>query len=343
MKENIRRYSLAYNTQGETHLDVDFGYDIGGETRRGYYLYCTPVRREDRDGATMVRFQIGKGRKLLLKEVPRRSQKAEAEARALIDEALPGLVSRTLSIYGLKLAKARKPVALYQINHERDTNRVRFESLASLEKLSIPFEPSVYDKVFEGEVEADNLDELFEQFNADNRPGRHRFRSMSVSDVVELKEADGSRRFYFCDAVGFTEIQFDAEKTTDASPERLTVLYVEPGKEARELSIENTLEEHQRVCDTDIIQAVYPFDDPSIVLVCDEEGKLKDTTVANRALYDCDGNIVDIIFGSFFICQQDDEGKWTSLTAEQMERCKSLYGTPKRFEYWADQYHEMDV
>lgn len=341
MSENIARLKLTYNNDGETHLDVDFGYDIGGETRRGYYLYCKPVRREDRDGATMVRFQIGKGRKLLLKEVPRRSQKAEAEARALIDEALPGLVSRTLSIYGVKVAKARKPVALYQINAEKDANRIRFEGLEEMAALKVEFDPTIYEKVFEGEVDADTLDDIFAYFNSDNRPGRDRFCSMSVSDIVEVKEGNESK-FFFCDTVGFTEITFDPAYTTDASPERINVLYMEPGKEARMVSVEATLEEYQRICDTDCIQAIYPFEEPSVVLVCDDEGKLKNA-VKNRALYDEDGVIQDVLCGPFFICRQDEDGEWVSLTPEQQEKYLDMYKKPKRFERWVDEYKEFDI
>lgn len=348
MSDNIARLKLAYNNDGETHLDVDFGYDIGGDnwlsggTRtRGYYLFCTPVRRENRDGVIMVRNALGKGLKILLKEVDRKSKKAEAEAREMANAEIRRLVTLVLQKYGLKLEKKRKTVALYQINAEKDVNRIRFEGLDELAALKVEFDPTIYEKVFEGEVDADTLDDIFTYFNSDDRPGRKRFHSMSVSDVVELKEESESK-FFFCDTVGFTEVAFDPAYTTDASPERINILYMEPGKEARMVSVEATLEEYQRICDTDCIQAIYPFEDPSVVLVCDNEGKLKNA-VKNRALYDEDGVIQDVLCGPFFICRQDEDGEWVSLTPEQQEKYLAMYKKPKRFERWVDEYKEFDI
>ena len=343
MSEKIKSLPLAFNNSGETHLDVDFGYELGGENWysgghnvRGYYLYCCPVKIKDMGGYTTVTSALGKGLKVLLKEVTRKSKKAEAEAREQAEKEMPKLISSVLRKYGLKLQKRRMSIAVYQINRERDAERVKFMSLDFM--TSTNWGPGLYDKVFEGEVEADNLQEVYFMFNRDDRPGAKRFHSLSVSDVVEVKNEEGSK-FYFCDTIGFNEIAFDSSSTTDAAPGRISVLYVEPGKTARMLDVERELDAYQRICETDTIQAIYPFADRSVVLVCDDEGKLKHAT-NNRALYDEDGNIVDVLCGPFFMCRQNSDGEWVSLTPEQQEMYMSLYREPKRFEMWGKIIHE---
>ena len=49
------------------------------------------------------------------------------------------------------------------------------------------------------------------------------------------------------------------------------------------------------------IEAIYPFDDPEIALICNEEGKLEGLT-PNRFLLDRNSGICDYICGDFFLC-----------------------------------------
>ena len=79
----------------------------------------------------------------------------------------------------------------------------------------------------------------------------------------------------------------------------MTVLLIEPGKTPRHTEIDGTLEGMQQVVGG-YIQAIYPFEDP-VALICNEEGKLLGLPL-NRALKDGDGDIYDIIAGTFFLC-----------------------------------------
>ncbi len=89
----------------------------------------------------------------------------------------------------------------------------------------------------------------------------------------------------------------------------MKVLLIEPGKPPRPAIIPQTLEAMQK--------AVYPFDDP-VALICNEEAKLEGLPL-NRALRDEDGNIYDIIAGTFFLCgAPPDSEDFTSLTDEQL-------------------------
>ena len=49
------------------------------------------------------------------------------------------------------------------------------------------------------------------------------------------------------------------------------------------------------------IEAVYPFDDEEIALVCNEEGKLEGLT-PNRFILNRNNGICDFICGDFFLC-----------------------------------------
>ena len=96
----------------------------------------------------------------------------------------------------------------------------------------------------------------------------------------------------------------------------MKVLLIEPGKPPRQAIIPQTLEAMQKAVGG-LIQAVYPFDDP-VALICNEEAKLEGLPL-NRALRDENGNIYDIIAGTFFLCgAPPDSEDFTSLTDEQL-------------------------
>ena len=47
------------------------------------------------------------------------------------------------------------------------------------------------------------------------------------------------------------------------------------------------------------IEAIYPYEDP-VALICNEEGKLEGLPL-NRALRDEDGDIYDVVAGTFLV------------------------------------------
>ena len=77
------------------------------------------------------------------------------------------------------------------------------------------------------------------------------------------------------------------------------------------------------------IEAIYPYPDAEIALVCDEEGKLSGKPL-NRALRDEDGHIYDIVAGDFFICDASGEN-FGSLSDEQIQRFTKEFQTPEVF------------
>ncbi len=98
----------------------------------------------------------------------------------------------------------------------------------------------------------------------------------------------------------------------------MKILIIEPLKEPYTKEIDGNLESMQQIVGG-IIQAIYPFDNPKTALICNDEGKLIGLPL-NRALFDKDGNFVDIIAGTFFLCSAPANNEnFESLTDENIE------------------------
>ena len=78
------------------------------------------------------------------------------------------------------------------------------------------------------------------------------------------------------------------------------------------------------------IEAVYPFDEP-VALICNEEGKLLNLPL-NRALRDDEGNVYDIISGTFFLCAAPpDSDHFAGLTDQQVKTYMERFSMPEMF------------
>ena len=109
--------------------------------------------------------------------------------------------------------------------------------------------------------------------------------------------------------------------------EKMTVLVIEPEKKPYVKDISSGLASLQKEVGG-YIQAVYPFDDP-VAIICDEEAKLTGKEL-NRALHDEDGQIYDIVAGSFLVAGLGEED-FCSLTPEQIKKFSDMYKTPEMF------------
>ena len=107
----------------------------------------------------------------------------------------------------------------------------------------------------------------------------------------------------------------------------IQVVLAEPGKTARSAEIGTSLEELQNVVGGNI-EVIYPFEE-EVCIVCNDEGKFNGMRPC-RAVYGDDPELIDIIFGSFFICSCEKEN-FGSLTEEQIERYTDLFGLPEMF------------
>lgn len=79
----------------------------------------------------------------------------------------------------------------------------------------------------------------------------------------------------------------------------MKVLFVAPEEKPVVKEIGDSLHDMQEAVGG-YIQALYPWRD-EVALICNEEGKLLGLPF-NRPLFDDQGNMIDILVGSFFLC-----------------------------------------
>ena len=109
----------------------------------------------------------------------------------------------------------------------------------------------------------------------------------------------------------------------------MRVLVVEPERRPEVREVGDSLKSMQGIVGG-LIQSIYPFEEP-VALVCNDEGKLMDFP-PNRALRDKNGQMCDIVFGTFFLCGAPaDSDHFTSLTPEQIKRYEERFHTPEMF------------
>jgi len=109
----------------------------------------------------------------------------------------------------------------------------------------------------------------------------------------------------------------------------MKIIVVEPQKKPAVQEIDAGLEAIQKIVGGSI-EAVYPFEEP-VALICNEEGKLLNLPM-NRALRDGDGNVYDIISGTFFLCAAPpDSDRFAGLTDQQAKTYMEWFAMPEMF------------
>ena len=157
-------------------------------------------------------------------------------------------------------------IKVHQIDNKLDRYNTGFRSYDSVIKTAGRVDPSIYKTVYDGNVDADNLEAIYTLCNTDHPVG-YNGHSMSVGDVVELE--DGS--CHFCDSFGFKELKdFDTSKVAPIVGHRMLV--IEPHKAPYEMTIPDGLDPLQQAV-KGYIEATYPFDDNAFI-IGNEEAKL---------------------------------------------------------------------
>ena len=109
----------------------------------------------------------------------------------------------------------------------------------------------------------------------------------------------------------------------------MQVVVVEPEKKPIVQDIDVGLESMQKIVGGSI-EAIYPFEEP-VALICNEEGKLLNLPL-NRALRDDEGNVYDIISGTFFLCAAPpDSNHFAGLTDQQVKTYMEWFAMPEMF------------
>lgn len=110
------------------------------------------------------------------------------------------------------------------------------------------------------------------------------------------------------------------------TPEKITVMTVEPGKKPYVAEIPHTLESLQKEVGGDI-QAIYPYED-SVAIIAAESGKLMGMPF-NHALRDEDGKIYDVLVGKFLIVGLGEDN-FTSIPEELIPKYMEIFDTPEQ-------------
>ena len=108
----------------------------------------------------------------------------------------------------------------------------------------------------------------------------------------------------------------------------ITVLVVEPDKAPYVKTISAGLASLQQEVGGNI-EAVHLWDDDQCVIICDEEGKLKNKQY-NRVLRDEDGYIYDAIAGTFLVAGLGKDN-FVSLESKQIQKYSKLFAVPEFF------------
>ena len=110
----------------------------------------------------------------------------------------------------------------------------------------------------------------------------------------------------------------------------MRIIVVEGGKRPYEAELEHDLESMRR-CVGGNIEVVYEPGGRDAALICNDEGKLLGLPL-NRALRDEEGEIYNVIAGSFFVCgAPPDSESFTSLTDAQVNYWMERFAKPEFF------------
>lgn len=108
----------------------------------------------------------------------------------------------------------------------------------------------------------------------------------------------------------------------------ITVLVVEPEKTPYVKTVPSGLASLQQEVGG-YIQAIYPWEDDSCCIVCDEDARLKNSPY-NRVLRDEDGDICDVVAGTFLIVGLGEDN-FISLESKYIKKYTELFSVPELF------------
>lgn len=200
-------------------------------------------------------------------------------------------------------------IKVYQIDTEKDTNRVIFFNYQTTLKLAGKVDASIYKTVFDGSVDCKSLDGVFSKFNND-RLVTLQGHSLSVSDIIEVvgDSETVENGIYFCDSFGFKKLNDEFNSNVVSPMQGIKMLVVEPHIPPYEALILDDYKAFQCAVDGNF-QILYNGD--NTIFICNEEGKIKGLE-GNREVND------DIIVGTFLITADAGDGTVKNLSDEQI-------------------------
>ena len=143
-------------------------------------------------------------------------------------------------------------------------------------------------------------------------------------NYLETAEKQTERNYNKIDGIINNEPSESEDKNMN---DKISVLAVEPMKAPYIKEIEPGLESLQKEVGG-LIQAVYPYDD-MVAVICNEEGKMNGLPL-NRAIYNDDKEMTDIIAGTFLVVGLGEEN-FTSLSDGLQKKYADIFKNPEEF------------
>jgi len=122
-----------------------------------------------------------------------------------------GIMERLIAgeqIYGTETPIPIKNIRVWQLKSEVD---IRMKFIGLNETIKDFGEPSMknYHSVYDGQLGTNDLEEIYAICNIDH-PDGYKGHSMSMSDIIELYDDNGSE-FHYCDTFGFKQISLNQD------------------------------------------------------------------------------------------------------------------------------------
>lgn len=150
----------------------------------------------------------------------------------------------------------------------------------------------------------------------------------SQEEAEDLVHDQWTQGIHVLDADNFTCATIITKESREVEEiNKLTVLLVEPLKPPVVVEMASDLESLQNAVGGDIEVARF-FDDP-IEIICNEEGKIHSLPL-NRAIYDEQGDMREILAGSFLVVGDGVED-FESLSPEMLEKYSKVFEKPEKF------------
>lgn len=165
-------------------------------------------------------------------------------------------------------------VRIYQIDESlcEEAAKALFNSWENLTRIVGALKPEWYKLVYSGDIECHDLEDLYRILNSEERPFAYEGRSLSVSDIVEIREGGQTVSYNFCDSIGYKTLdQFDTDKILEKI-KMIKAVVVRPGEKPTLEMIPAGLTSLQQAVDG-YIESCYCWEDEA-ALICDRDGKL---------------------------------------------------------------------
>lgn len=110
--------------------------------------------------------------------------------------------------------------------------------------------------------------------------------------------------------------------------DKISVIYIEPGKYPKLTKIENTFQTRRALVGGDIEVMDLNLED-RVVIVCNESGKALGLPL-NRAIWGKDRKLIDVVAGAFLVCYSPS-GSFESMPEYLASKYMDIFRHPETF------------